>query len=304
MSATALTEPVPDLSVVIVSYECRDHLERCLGSLLEERSRVPMEVVVVDNASTDGTVEMVRRLHPWVAVVEAGANRGFSWASNAGIRRSTAELVLLLNPDTVVPAGALSACVEEMGRRPEVGMLGCKLVQPDGTLDHACKRGIPTPGSSLAYMLGLHRRWPDRFGAYTASHLGDDEAGFVDAVNGAFMLVRRSAVDAVGLLDEDYWLYMEDLDWCLRFWEAGWPVWYWPAVEVEHLKGGSSGKQRSWRANHAFHRSMWVFYRKHQARERSRATTAAVWSAIWLRLGASAAASATRRRLAALRRGR
>jgi GT2 family glycosyltransferase len=205
--------------------------------------------------------------------------------------------VLLLNHDTVVPPHALERAVEALDARPEVGMLGCKLVQPDGRLDKACKRGIPTPLGSLAYFTGLSRLAPRsrRLASYTAGHVGDDETAVVDAVNGAFMLVRREALDDVGLLDERYWLYMEDLDWCYRFALHGWPVLYWPEVEVVHVKGASSGRLRRWRTNYAFHRGMWLFYRTHQAPHRPRPVTAAVWLAIWSKLAVSATSSAVRR---------
>jgi len=178
-----------------------------------------------------------------------------------------------------------------------VGMLGCKLVRLDGSLDKACKRGFPTPLSSLYYFTGITRfasRSP-RFAQYTAGHIAEDEAAFVDAVNGAFMLVRREALDAVGLLDERYWLYMEDLDWCYRFSQCGWPVLYWPEVEVIHVKAGSSGHPRRWRANYAFHRGMWLFYRTHYASKHHPLVTVLVWFGVWSKLIISAAVSMLRR---------
>ena len=130
-------------------------------------------------------------------------------------------------------------------------MLGCKLVRRDGGFDHACKRGSPTIASAIYYFVGLSRLIPSsrRFAQYTAGHLDVDEAGFVDAVNGAFMLVRRSAAADVGDLDERYWLWAEDLDWCHRFWGRGWKILYWPEVEVLHLKGASVGNHRSLKLN-------------------------------------------------------
>jgi GT2 family glycosyltransferase len=283
-----------------VSFNCRDHLLRCLESLRQEAHHVACEVIVVDNASSDGTVDAVREQHPEILVVPSSRNRGFAWASNRGIERATGEHVLLLNPDTMIPPHALERAVRALEQRPEVGMLGCKLVRPDGTLDQACKRGFPTPLSSLYYFSGASRLAPQspRFAQYTAGHIADDETAIVDAVNGAFMLVRREAVDAVGLLDERYWLYMEDLDWCYRFSQHGWPVLYWPEVEVIHAKAGSSGHPRRWKTNYAFHRGMWLFYRTHYAPTRSLAITALVWVGVWTKLAVSALSSAVRRRLA------
>jgi hypothetical protein len=151
---------------------------------------------------------------------------------------------------------------------------------------------------ALAYFPGLSRLRPEspRLARYMAGHLSPDQASPVDAVNGAFMLVRREALAQVGPLDEDFWLYMEDLDWCYRFWEAGWPVLYWPGAEVVHVKGGSATKNRSWRANHAFHRGMWLFYRKHYLANRSPVVSGLVWLAVWGKLGMSAARSLVARR--------
>lgn len=296
-------EPVapatPKLSVIIVSFDCCALLRACLGSLEAEREEADLEVIVVDNGSHDGTVEMVTASFPWVELVAAEENLGFARANNLGADRARGEHLLYLNPDTVVPRGALVRSVSALEARPETGMLGCKLVRPDGSLDHACKRGFPTPLSSLYHFVGLTRlrSGSPRFAQYTAGHLDPDEEGRVDAVNGAFMLVRRDALDAVGPMDEEYWLYMEDLDWCYRFWQAGWPVVYWPGAEVVHVKGGSSSSHRSWRINYAFHRGMWLFYRKNYMPERSRIVTASVWLAIWLKLGLSATYGFAARRL-------
>lgn len=246
---------------------------------------------MVDNGSSDGTVELIRSDFPWVTLIPSDENLGFAVANNIALRRARGEYLLLLNPDTQVPAGALVTAVAALDERPRIGMLGCKLVRPNGTLDHACKRGFPTPSASIFYFTGLSRLRPrsPRVARYTMGDLDPNRVGFVDAVNGAFMLVRRRALEEVGLMDERFWLYLEDLDWCYRFWQAGWPVLYWPRAEVVHVKGGSSTPYRSWRVNLAFHRSMWLFYRKHYERARPALVTAAVWSGIWLRFGLSTA---------------
>jgi GT2 family glycosyltransferase/glycosyltransferase involved in cell wall biosynthesis len=289
------------LSVVVVSHNGCELLRSCLESLRAEAEVLPVEVIVVDNASSDGAVAMVEAEHGWVRLIESGGNLGFARACNIGIGVARGEYVLLLNPDTEVPAGALKRCAEEIARRPEVGALGCKLVLRDGTIDHACKRSFPTPLSALAYMTRASRLpLLARAGGYTASHLGDDDEGNVDAINGAFMLVRAAAIDDVGLLDEAYWMYGEDLDWCHRLWSAGWTVLYWPGATVVHVKAGISGRHRSWKTNLAFHRAMWLFYRTHTAPNYPRVVTPAVWCAIWLKLGASAARSTTARSLAGL----
>ncbi|MHB8339844.1 MAG: glycosyltransferase family 2 protein [Mycobacteriales bacterium] len=285
----------PEVRVVVVSYRCRELLRDCLASLRGERDTVALDVVVVDNASGDGTAEMVRGEFPEVSFLDTGANLGFARANNLVLSEAGGRYVLLLNPDTVVRPGALAAAVAALDARPRVGVLGVKLVQPDGSLDHACKRGIPTPGGALAYFLRLHRWRPESGGLaqYTAGALGDDDEGCVGAVNGAFMLVRREAMEQVGLLDERFWMYGEDLDWCYRFWIAGWQVYYWPGATVVHLKGGSSGV-RSWRTNRAFHDAMWRFYRKHYAPGRGAAQNAAVWAGVQAKLALSVTLSVAR----------
>lgn len=295
MDESAVASPV---DVVIVSYNGRELLRRCLGSLAATEG-IEVRVFVVDNASTDGAPGMVRTEFPWVTLVESGGNHGFARAANLGLRRTASAAILLLNPDTELPPRALSDCLATLASHPEVGVLGCKLVKRDGSLDHACKRGFPTPRSSLAYFMARFRPsgGATAAGSYTADHLGDDEVGYVDAVNGAFMLVRRSAMDDIGLLDEDYWMYGEDLDWCYRFSSAGWKVLYWPGATVLHVKAGIAGQRRSLRTNAAFHHSMWLFYRKHYARRSNAMLSAAVWVGVWLRFTASAVSNSSARLL-------
>jgi GT2 family glycosyltransferase len=257
-----------ELEVVIVSSTgARDLLRACLASL---RTNPPatgeMVVHVVDNASTDGTLEMVRDEFPEVVLHALDWNSGFCVANNIVLRDSRAPFVLVLNPDTEVYEGALDHMLRVMRERPDIGMSSCRLAQLDGTLDHAAKRSFPTPLGALAHFVGLGRREraPRWLAQYRAPELGEYDAGEVDAVNGAFMLVRRAALEDVGLLDEGYWLYMDDLDWCFRFKRKGWKVWYDGAVTVMHVKGGTTVRKRhrGLRHNVAFHRSMGRFYRK------------------------------------------
>jgi GT2 family glycosyltransferase len=252
------------LTVVIVSYNCRELLRACLTSLEQQTIAADLHVVVVDNASTDGTPQMVRAQFPAFSLIANTRNEGFGRASNAGLSRGGSGPVLMLNPDTVLPPDGLARALTALRERPSVGILGVRLVQVDGTVDHASRRQIPTPASSVAYMLKLDR-WLHRARtgtAYTDPAAYDTE-GVVGAVNGAFMLLRAEVVRTVGGFDEDFWMYGEDLDLCLRTTQAGWDVYYWPGLEVVHVKGGSSGKARSLRVNWAFHSAMWIFYRKH-----------------------------------------
>jgi N-acetylglucosaminyl-diphospho-decaprenol L-rhamnosyltransferase len=287
---------MPELEVVVVSHGAEELLRSCLRSLAEHPpSRGKMRVTVVDSGSPDGAPDMVEREFPAVRLLRRG-NIGFSAANNLVMRESEAEAVLLLNPDTEVYARTLDAALARLRSDLRIGMVGVKLVTESGELDHACKRSFPTPLSALAHFTGVGRGRDGALGQYRATHLGEDEPGEVDAVNGAFMLCRAGAIREVGLLDEGYWLYMEDLDWCHRFWDAGWKVFYEPAGVALHVKGASSGRRRAPRQEVAFHRGMARFYRRFDAPEHNPLVNAAVYAGIGAKLATSLAITAVRGR--------
>jgi N-acetylglucosaminyl-diphospho-decaprenol L-rhamnosyltransferase len=280
---------VLELEVVVVSHGAEALLRRCLRSLREHPiSAGEMRVSVVDSGSADGTPNMVEDEFPEVRLLRRG-NVGFSAANNLVLRETDAAAVLLLNPDTEVYAGTLDAALARLRADERIGMVGVKLVTESGELDHACKRSFPTPLSALAHFTGIGRGTDGALGQYRATHLGEDEPGEVDAVNGAFMLCRTAAVREVGLLDEGYWLYMEDLDWCHRFWDAGWKVFYEPAGVALHVKGGSSPSRRAPRQEIAFHRGMGRFYRRFDAPRSNPLLNAAVYAGIGAKLALSLA---------------
>jgi GT2 family glycosyltransferase len=285
LAAAAPTDPAGRFAVVVVSHGAPGLLRRCLHSLERVEDSRPRRVVVVDSGSQDETPDMVAREFPWAELIRCG-NVGFSAANNLVLRDPGADFVLLLNPDTELRDGTVRACLRRMDTDPAIGMVGCKLVLPSGELDHACKRSFPTPLSALAHFSGVGRfdSAPARLSQYRATDLGEDEPGPVDAINGAFMLVRSDAIAQVGLLDEGYWLYMEDLDWCYRFREAGWTVFYEPSGVALHVKGGSSGERRGVRQQIAFHRGMGRFYRKFYAPDRSALVSLAVYVGICAKL--------------------
>lgn len=284
-----------ELETVVVSHGAEELLRSCLRSLERHPPTGGMRVTVVDSGSPDSTPEMVEREFPSVRLVRRG-NIGFAAANNLAFRESEAEAILLLNPDTEVYAGTLDAALARLRSEERIGMVGVKLVTETGELDHACKRSFPTPLSALAHFTGVGRAdgAASALSQYRATHLGEDEAGEVDAVNGAFMLVRAAAVREVGLLDEGYWLYMEDLDWCRRFWQAGWKVFYEPAGVALHVKGGSSGARRAPRQEIAFHRGMGRFYRRFEAPQHNPLLNAAVYAGIGTKLATSLAITALR----------
>jgi GT2 family glycosyltransferase len=278
---------VPRIAVVIVSFNVVTLLRDCLHSL---QGTEGAEVItwVVDNDSSDGSADMVAAEFPQVRLIANNDNTGFAFACNQALREiaalqsvapatlqpggtATAErpafdYVLLLNPDTQVPPHALSHLVRFLEDHPDAAVVGPKLIRKDGSIDLACRRSFPTPEVSLYRQLGLSRLFPRsrRFGRYNLTYLDPDQTYEVDAVVGAFMLIRWKAIEQVGLLDESFWMYGEDLDWMLRMKQAGWKVYYCPEVVVLHYKGESSRRHSS-RATREFYRAMLLFYRKHYA---------------------------------------
>jgi len=286
-----------ELEAIVVSHGSEALLRNCLRSLREHPPpQAGMRITVVDSGSPDATPEMVAREFPGVSLVRR-ENIGFSAANNLALRETGARAVLLLNPDTEVYAGTLDAALTRLWSETRIGMVGVKLVKQSGELDHACKRSFPTPLGALAHFTGIGRSAgaSGALSQYRATELGEDEPGEVDAVNGAFMLCRTEAVREVGLLDEGYWLYMEDLDWCRRFWGAGWKVFYEPAGVALHVKGGSSGARRAPRQEIAFHRGMGRFYRRFEAPANNPLLNAAVYAGIGTKLATSLAITAAAR---------
>ncbi len=261
-----------DLAVIIVSYNVREYLGECVASVLQSTG-LTLDVWVVDNASSDGSADMVAERFPQVHLIRSPHNGGYAYANNLALRElgigTAAPLcryALLLNPDTRVQQGDLAQTVGFADQHPDAGVVGVKLVRQDSSLDLACRRSFPTPAVSLTRMLGLSRLFPRSrlFGRYNLTYLDPDQTAEVDAVVGAFMLVRRQAIEQAGLLDEAYFMYGEDLDWALQIKQRGWKVVYYPTVTVLHYKRASSNKSLP-RTTRAFYESMLIFYRKHYA---------------------------------------
>ena len=270
--------PPLDLAIVIVSYNVRDLLRDCLASVFESRGDFSFAVCVVDNCSQDGSADMVRGAFPQVQVIANGENVGYPAANNQGLRafgfgngssapepETLPRYALLLNPDTLLPPNALADMLAFLDAHPQAGVAGPRLVLADGSLDWACRRSFPSPEVSAYRLLGLSRLFPRsrRFGRYNLTYLDPDETTEVDSVVGAFMMVRREAILQAGLLDEQFFMYGEDLDWAYRIKAAGWKVFYNAEVTVLHYKEASS--KGSKRAQDEFYRAMKIFYHKHYA---------------------------------------
>ncbi len=237
MSA-GLPGQVPDLSVVIVNWNVRDLLRACLRSL--EGAGCAVEIIVVDNGSSDGSVEMVRAEFPHVHLIPNAENRGFTVANNQGIEVASGRYVLLLNPDTEVVGDALTTMVEFADANPDVGVVGPQLLNPDGSVQSS-RRRFPTLATGFFESTWLQPYTPRRvLTRYYVLDRPDDRMQDVDWVTGAALMARREAIEEVGLLDEGFFMYSEELDWCRRFRAAGWRVVYLPAARIVHHEGKSS----------------------------------------------------------------
>ena len=242
------------LSIVIVNYNVRHYLTACLDSVARALDDIEGEVFVVDNNSSDDSVETIIRDYPWVHLINNKENLGFSKANNIAIRQSKGEYVLLLNPDTIVGKDTLRGVVEFLDNNPKAGAAGVRMHNGDGTLAPESRRAIPTPWIAGLKMLGFTKR-------YYMSHLSWDEPGLIEVVSGAFFMVRRAALDEVGLLDEDFFMYGEDIDLSFRILKGDWQNWYLP-YDIVHYKGQSTQKS-DFRYVHVFYQAMLIFFRKH-----------------------------------------
>lgn len=282
---------------VIVNYNSGGMLVNAVDSLLAG-SLCP-DIEVVDNASSDGSVNAVRdgeAYHGRVNVTINDSNLGFAKANNQVLKARRAEYYLLLNPDCVVEESTLEALVAAMQEDPSIGLAGGRLANADGSIQKTSKRRFPTPWTSLARVLGLHRKGSarGRFADFdlASEHIDSREIEAVEAVSGAMMCVRGAALDKVGLLDEGYFMHCEDLDWCKRFQDAGYKVAYVPNARAVHFKGGSGrGPRVIWH----LHRSMIRFYKKHYRRQYSAWFSGLVYLAVYLRGVALMALSVARR---------
>ncbi|SDX52511.1 glycosyltransferase family 2 protein [Eubacterium barkeri] len=255
-----------DLSIIIVNYKTLELTSNCLDSIYEANMKgIDFEVIVVDNASEDGSIEEIEGHYPQVKIIKNSENLGFSKANNMGIRGSVADFILLLNSDTIVEGNTIGDVLAFMRNHRHVGALGCKVLLESGALDMACKRSFPTPANGIYHSLKLDKRFPKskRFGEYNLTFVNEDKICSVDCIMGAFMMVSRQAIDAVGLLDEDYFMYGEDVDWCYRIKKAGFQIIYYPNVRIFHYKKASGIGKRNPKTIEAFYDSMGIFYQKH-----------------------------------------
>jgi O-antigen biosynthesis protein len=262
------------LSIIIVNYNVRDFLHQALRSLDKARKGLKSEIIVVDNASTDGSVEMLRARFPKIRLLRSDTNLGFAKANNLALNAANGEFCLLINPDTIVQEDTLRVMIEFLRSHSDVGVAGCMILNPNGTFQLACRRSFPTPWVAFTKIFGLAALMPKSrlFGKYNLTYRDPDQVYEVDAVSGSFMMVRRQAYQEVGGLDEDFFMYGEDLDWCFRIQHAGWKIFYVPKTSIIHYKGEST-RRSSLNEIRTFYEAMHLFVRKHYGRSNVLART-------------------------------
>jgi GT2 family glycosyltransferase len=273
-----------DLSIIVLNYKTRDLTLACLQSVFSSATSYIFEVILIDNASNDGIIPAANEQYPQVLCIANTDNVGFSRANNQGIRIAKGRYVLLLNSDTIVEPDTLDVMLHFMEEKPAIGASGCKIVLPDGSLDKACKRGFPTPSASFYYAFGFSKLFPKipRFNQYQLGYLSPDEEYPIDSLVGAFMLIRREAIEQVGMLDEEFFMYGEDIDWCYRIKEAGWVNYYYPRAQIVHYKGASS-RRKPFKIIYEFHRAMILFHNKHYRKKYSWLTNGMVYAGVGLK---------------------
>ena len=253
-----------DLSIIIVNYETRNLLEQCLNSIYSENYHFSYEVSVVDNDSKDSSIEMVNKKFPQVKLIENRNNLGFAAANNQALRRSNARYLLLINPDTVVLPDSLNVMVEFMDEHPEAGIAGCKLLNPDYSLQYSCRK---FSNFATFFLRGIHLDsiFPNNtiLRKYMMFDWDHNQVREVEWVLGSCMMVKKKAIEQVGMLDENFVLYFEDQDWCYRMWKHGWKVYYVPQAQMIHYYQRRSAKQFLNVLTWTHIKSMLYFFKKH-----------------------------------------
>lgn len=252
----------------IVTYQARDLLRDCLQSLYQN-THIRFEVIVVDNASGDGVVEMLQQEYPQIRLIENQENAGYTRPMNQALRLGRGRYLLQLNPDTLVMPQAIDRLVEFMDQRQDVGICGPKVLNRDLTLQKPCRRGEPRPWAVLTYFLGLSALFPRSplFSQYLLTYLDEDEIHAVDGVAGSCMLARRAVIDQIGFLDERYFAYQEDADFCFRARQRGWKVYYMPQAQIIHYGSLGGSRVQPYRSIYEWHRSYFLYYRLHLAKD-------------------------------------
>ncbi len=257
------------LSIIIVNFRTFELTKNTIDSVLSSDCNYDYEILVVDNKSDDGSLEKLEETfsneikNSKITFIANNSNMGFSYANNLAIKKSSSKYILLLNSDTIIKENTLNKCLNYIETHQDVGALGCKVSLPNGELDKACKRSFPNPINSFYRLFHIPNKNLE-VNNYNLSNLDDNGVYEIDCLVGAFMLVKKDVINQIGMLDEDYFMYGEDIDWCYRIKESGWKIIYFGEVEIVHYKGSSSNK-KSFKLIYEFHKSMYIFYKKHLA---------------------------------------
>jgi GT2 family glycosyltransferase len=277
---------IPDISICLVALNAGDYLYSCLVSIQKTKPKSSIEIIISDNHSTDGTIEMLAEEFPDIQLIRNPKNGGFAKPANLAIQASKGRYILLLNPDTVVHGNALDTMVDFLDTQPKVGIVGPKILNRDGSLQKQCRRSEGRPWDAFCHLSGLAEAYPKnpRYNGYLMSYIGENETHEVQAVSGACMLIRREVIDQVGLLDERFFAYQEDSDLCRRSRQAGWTVTYLPTARVTHYGGKGGATVHFYRSLYEWHHSYYMYYRKHFAREYSTLYNHFIYLIIFLKM--------------------
>jgi GT2 family glycosyltransferase len=280
-----------DLSICIATLNACNYLRDCLRSIFEQSSylqwvdadslpllkssdqssisqgKLNFELIIIDNSSTDGTIQMLQKDYPHVMLVQNARNEGFSRPINQALRLSSGGYLLVLNPDTIILPGALNELVEYLNSHPDVGICGPKVLNRDGSLQKACRRGVSRPWAAFCYFSGLSSLFPKSrfFGGYLLNYMDEDLTHEVDGISGSCMLIRRKVIDQVGYFDERFFAYQEDADYCFQVKKAGWKIMYHPKSQIYHFGGQGGSRVQPYRSIYEWHRSYYLYYRKNLA---------------------------------------
>ncbi len=282
------------ISICIVSYQTRQFLNQCLESIFAHPPKRQFEVIVCDNGSTDGTLELLHSQYPPVKLIQNTHNLGYTAAMNQALHLAQGDYLIQLNPDTEVKENAFDILADFLDVHPAVGICGPKVLNPDGSLQRSCRRGESTPLAVIAHFSGLDRLFPNhpRLAQYWMRYRGEDEIHEVAGVSGSCMMIRREVVNQIGYLDERFFAYQEDADYCFRTRQAGWKVMYVPTAKILHYGGVGGSHVQPYRSIIEWHRSYWNYYRKNLAHDYPSWFNALYYLMMGAKLGSSLALQA------------
>ncbi|MGA2675609.1 MAG: glycosyltransferase family 2 protein [Methanobacterium sp.] len=277
-----------DLSIIIINYRTYEFTKKTIDSIINKKYSFNYELIIVDNASGDNSLESLKKDYykkidtGLIKFISNNENKGFAYANNLALKQTNSKYILLLNSDTKIINDCLEKCLKFMDTDKNIGALGCKVMLSNGSLDKACRRSYPNVKVSFYRMTGLSHIFPKskRFNKYNLTYLDENGIYDVDCLSGAFMLLRSEVLSQVGFLDENFFMYGEDIDYCYRIKKNGWKVNYYGEAKVIHYKGASSKKQES-KLLYEFYKSMHIFYNKHYEKEYPWIITIITYTGIW-----------------------